>query len=237
MSGKRLAVIGVTVVLLVVAGAAAAVGPWRDAGPTDTAAAAVTTPVQQVAQDAMLPARTKGDSSALMTLYEVGDFQCSACRIFFDSTLPQLLDEYVVPGKLRIIFINFPIYQLHPNAPAAHEFALCAASQDRFWPVHDLLYRNQDRWASLDDPSAYFFQLADSARLRADSLAACLASGQMRALLASEAQGAFNAGIRSTPSFVLEGSVIRGAAPIDVWRPILDSVYAAKTGRSNRPRP
>lgn len=222
--------IGTAVALVVVAaGVTVAFGPWTGNDAASAAEAAPrAAPAQDQPQDPMLAARTKGPADAPLTLYEVADFQCSACRIFFKETLPLLEEEYIASGKLRMVFINFPIPQLHPNAAAAHEFALCAAEQDRFWPVHDLLFEYQTDWGGLADPSDFFFGLADSASLAADSLGACLQSGRMQALVMSEARSAYNSGVQSTPSFVIEGGLVRGAAPIDAWRPLLDSVYLAK---------
>ncbi len=180
-------------------------------------------------QDALLAARTKGSIDAPMTMFEVGDFQCPACRIFFTETLPRLQEEYISTGKLKLVFINFPIPQSHPNAPAAHEFAMCAAHQDKFWPVHDLLYENQDAWAPLPDPATYFMGLADSAGVERGELQRCLESGTVRSLVGAEARMAFDAGVTSTPSLILEGGVIRGAAPIEALRPILDSIFLART--------
>ncbi|MFQ5550765.1 MAG: DsbA family protein [Gemmatimonadales bacterium] len=179
-------------------------------------------------QDDMAEARTKGSLDAPLTMFEFADFQCSACKILFDSTIPLLIEEYIDTGKLKLIFLNFPIGQIHPNAPVAHEFAMCAAQQERFWEVHDLLYRNQTSWAELDDPRDYFLVLADSAVLQRDSLDACLQSGAIAALIQSEFEAAYRAGIQSTPSLVLEGGLITGAIPMESLRPLLDSLYEAR---------
>lgn len=181
-------------------------------------------------QDDFLRQRTKGQDDAAITILEASDFQCPWCRHFWEQTLPGIEREYIATGKVRFIFLNFPIPSSHPNAPAAHEFAMCAAVQDRFWPMHDLLYQHQQRWAGMSDPVPYFYVLADSARLDRDSLDRCFQAGEMRKLIQTEAQMAYRAGITSTPSFVIEGALLGGAAAIDVWRPILDSIYADKTG-------
>lgn len=178
----------------------------------------------------LLAARTKGAPTAPITVYEVSDFQCPYCRQFWETTLPAIDREYIRTGKIRFTFLNLPLTQIHANAAAAHELAMCAARQDRFWPIHDLLYRNQQQWAGLQDPSRYLIGLADSAVIAHDSLSACFEQGSVRGLIQAEAEMNWRAGIRSTPSFVIEGAVLQGAAPIDVWRPILDSVYAEKTG-------
>lgn len=224
------ALIPAGVVALVLAG-----GGWvvlrnghPDAAPTQTSPSATS---QDSTSDATLAARTRGSPSAPVTVIEIADFQCPACRMFFTETLPALEHEYVDAGKVRMVFVNMPLVQLHKNAAAAAEFAMCAAVQHRFWPVHDLLFEQQDSWAPLDDPSPYFYSLADAAGLARDSLDACISSGRARQLVMQEAQSVARAGVHSTPSFIIEGGLLPGAAPIEMWRPILDSIYAAKTDR------
>ena len=126
------------------------------------------------------------------------------------------------------MFLNLPLPQLHPNAPAAHEFAMCAAVQDRFWPVHDLLFQYQSLWATESDPRTAFQQLADSAQLDREALDRCFDTGAVRELVQREAQSNFQSGLRSTPVFVIEGGLLRGAQPMQIWRPILDSILEAK---------
>jgi len=196
--------------------------------------AAVTAPDQAAAsssthEDALMAARTKGSPSAPITVLEVSDFQCPYCRMFWAETMPLLQREYIDPGKIRLVFVNLPLVQLHPNAAAAHEFAMCAALQNRFWPVHDMLFDQQTIWAKLDDPSPYFYSVANATGVAVDSLDACVGSGRVRDMIMQEAEGVVRAGVQSTPSFVIEGGLLAGAQPIEVWRPLLDSIYAAKT--------
>ena len=175
--------------------------------------------------------RSKGSVSAPVTVYEMSDFQCPFCRRHALETFPELERDYVATGKVRWIFINFPIPQLHPNATAAGEFAMCAARLDRFWPVHDLLFRNQDSWAKLSDPAPYLLTLADSAHISRSAILPCLTNHETRDLVRGDAEGAAQAGVRSTPSFIIEGGLLRGAAPASDFRPILDSIIKLKTGR------
>lgn len=181
--------------------------------------------------DLLLDARTRGSPTAPITIYEVSDFQCPWCRKFWEETQPVLEREYVQTGKVRFIFINFPVPQIHPNAAAAHEHAMCAAQQGRFWPMHDLLFSHQATWAEPGDPGPALGALADSAQVERGALAACLAAGKVRALVAGERQATAQAGVRSTPSFIVNGALLAGHAPIDDWRPILDSIYAVVTKR------
>ncbi len=171
----------------------------------------------------------KGNPDAPVTVLEVSDFQCPFCRDFWQEVLPILEREYIDTGKIRFVFLNLPLPSLHENAPAAHEFAMCAAAQDRFWPVHDLLYEHQGTWAALDDPSAYFFQLASMAGVDLPQLQECVETGAVRRMIQEEVQLNVQSGVRSTPSFVIERGLLVGAQPIEVWRPILDSLVAART--------
>jgi protein-disulfide isomerase len=81
--------------------------------------------------------RSKGSPTAPITVYEMSDFQCPYCRSFALETFRALEKEYISPGKVRWVFVNFPLTSLHANAVAAASTALCAARQDAFWPVHD----------------------------------------------------------------------------------------------------
>jgi len=182
------------------------------------------------AQTDPLLARTKGSPKAPVTVYEMSDFQCPFCKRHADQTFPALEKEYIATGKVRWIFINLPL-SIHPNAPPAAEFAMCAAREGKFWPAHDLLYRHQKDWAELPNPGNYFLGLADSAKLPRDRIRACLESGATRAAIKDDADGALRSGATSTPSFYIEGGMLVGALPPAIWRPILDSVVKAKTGK------
>ncbi len=179
------------------------------------------------APDPMIPARTIGNPLAAVTVYEMSDFQCPWCRRHVMETWPALQRDYVNTGKVRWIFINFPIPQLHPNAEAAAEFAMCAAKAGGFWKIHDLLYQYQDKWAPLKDPAPFLLSLADSARLPKRAIQDCLASGSMRDIVKADAEGAARVA-SSTPTFYIDGGVLPGFHPIDQWKPLLDSILAAK---------
>ena len=177
-----------------------------------------------------LTIRTKGSAKAPVTVYEMSDFQCPFCKQHVDQTWPALEREYVATGKVRWIFINFPL-SMHRNAPAAAEFAMCAAREGKFWPAHDLLFRRQKTWAELPNTGTYFLGLADSLKLPREKVKGCLETGVTRQEIRDDAAGAMKSGAHSTPSFYIEGGMLAGALPVEVWRPILDSVYKAKTGK------
>lgn len=181
--------------------------------------------------NAFIAERTKGAAKAPVTVYELSDFQCPYCRRQALETFPALEREFIATGKVRWVFLNFPLTQLHANAVAASEFAMCAAKIDRFWPVHDLLFTHQAKWAPLKDPAPFMITLADSAGIPRDDLLPCLRDREMRSLVQSEAEGAAKSGVQSTPTVYIEGAgLLAGAAPLPVYRRILDSVWRERTG-------
>jgi protein-disulfide isomerase len=188
-------------------------------------------PAAAFAQADPLASRTLGSASAPVTVYEMSDFQCPFCRRHAEQSFPVIQKEYIATGKVRWIFINMPLSSIHPNAVPAAEFAMCAARQGKFWPAHDILYRRQDVWAPLKNPGAFFMSLADSLRLQKPAMVSCLEKGETRAEVRSDADGAVKAGAGSTPTFYIEGGLLVGTWPPEVWRPILDSLVRVKGAR------
>ena len=181
-----------------------------------------------------LAARSKGRRDAPITLYEMSDFQCPYCRAFALGTMPLLEQEYITTGKVRLVYVNLPLTSVHPNAQAAAHVALCAARQDRFWAMHDLLFRHQDQWAALPSPRAYLLALGDSAGLDRAGMTRCVTSGATAAVVRADAERARRSGATSTPTFYIEGALLEGAAPVTVFRAVLDSIYQSKTASGTR---
>ncbi len=194
--------------------------------------ALVLSPLPLAAQSADNPlaTRSKGSPTAPVTVYEMSDFQCPYCKKFAEETFPEIERRYIRPGKVRWVFINFPLTSVHGHAAAAGELALCAAQQKGFWRIHDLLFQHQETWAPLKEAGPFFVSLADSAGLSKKTLLACLQAPETREALKAEAEGSQRSGATSTPTFYIEGGLMEGAVPVGVFKRVLDSVYAGKTG-------
>jgi len=82
----------------------------------------------------------QGPEHARVTLVEYADFECPTCKVAA-PTIKMLLDQY--PNKIRFAFRHFPLEDAHPHALLAAEASESAAAQGKFWPMHDLLFRNQ----------------------------------------------------------------------------------------------
>jgi protein-disulfide isomerase len=240
MRRKTLASLAAGLFLLIAGGAVALSAARRSPRLTPPAAPGAAVPAPAAAgvppalrrqADPLIKERTKGSATAPLTVYELSDFQCPWCRRQATETLPILEKEYIATGKVRWIFINLPIPSLHPNAVAAAEFAMCSAREGKFWPAHDLLFRLQKVWAPLKNPAPFLLSLADSLRLSKAKVTACLDKQETRAEVQGDAEGAQKAGANSTPTFYIEGGLLTGAFPPEVWRPILDSLVKVKSGR------
>jgi protein-disulfide isomerase len=186
-------------------------------------------PLTASAQADRAAARTKGRPDAAVTIYEMSDFECPYCRDFALETMPGLEREYIRPGKVRFTFINLPLTSVHQHAVAAAEVAMCAARQGKFWPVHDRLFQRQPQWAPQQDPGPYLLALADSAGVDHARLADCVTRRATRPAIDADVAAAHRAGGRITPTFYIEGGLIDGAAPLAVFRAVLDSIYQSKT--------
>ena len=185
-----------------------------------------------------LASRSKGSATAPVTVYEMADFQCPACRMFTVTVMPAIDSEFIRTGKVRWVFINLPLTSIHPNALAAAEVAMCAARQGRFWQAHDALYLSQDTWARLAAPRDTLIALAQRAGVDREKLNACIQGGTARSEVQLDAQRAARSGAHATPSFYIEGGLLEGAPYTpDPMRRLLDSVYAVRAAAPHSPPP
>lgn len=196
------------------------------------AAAALAAPTPALSQTAeQIAARTKGAATAPVTVYEMSDFQCPFCRRFATETFPTIEREFIATGKVKWIYVNLPLTDLHPNAVPAAQFALCAGRQNQFWPAHDLIFQHQATWATLRNPAPFLLSLADTLRLNRAAATSCLQDDAIIEEIRQDAAGSQRAGAQSTPTFYIEGLLVRGAQPVALFRHLLDSLHTVRTRR------
>ena len=174
--------------------------------------------------------RIRGRTDAVWIVV-ISDYQCPFCKRWHDETAPLIERDYIRTGKAQIAYLNFPISASHANAQAAHELAMCAAEQDRFWAISDALFKTQAEWKGLRNPRAYFDSLATARGADAARLQRCLSSGEMRELIAADLDRAQRIGVGSTPTFLIGGRPVIGAQPYDAFRRAIDAALAAPGGR------
>ncbi len=115
---------------------------------------------------------------------------------------------------------------------------MCAAVIDKFWPIHDLLFTYQDKWAPLKDPAPFLLTLADCAGIPRSDMVSCLQNHETRGRLEAEAEGAAKSGVESTPTVYVEGAgMLRGAAPLALYRSLLDSLVKDRVAATGSAKP
>lgn len=169
--------------------------------------------------------RIQGSPGAKVWLIEVSDFQCPYCKMWHDESYDALRREYVATGKARAAYMNFPL-DMHVQAMAAAEAAMCASAQGKFWQYHDALFRTQDEWGRPGDVSPTFDSLATAVGADVAKFRACTRSHVMRALVEADRDRMERAGVRSTPTFYVGNKQIVGAQPAAVFRQALDAAVA-----------
>jgi protein-disulfide isomerase len=171
-----------------------------------------------------------GHQEAPLTLVEFSDYQCPHCRRLFGTTLPALKAEYIDTGKLRYVFRDFPLDRIHPFARKAAEAANCAGDQGQYWEMHDLLFQNP-KALQVGQLKAY----ARRFDLDAAAFDACLDQSKYAAHVQQDVDDGAAAGVQGTPGFflgrtradgMLQGTTIKGAQPMTVFRPIIERLLA-----------
>lgn len=165
----------------------------------------------------------RGPGDAPVTVVEYGDYECPYCRGAFRD-VHELLGEY--PDKIRFVFRNFPIAQLHPHAEQAAEAAEAAAAQGKFWEMYELLLQP---YGHLDTDSlvtnAELIGL-DIPRFRAD-----LAGQRYAARISADLQEGLRNGVNATPKFYVNGQRVDGKVPLENLEELIrQAVGAAGSG-------
>jgi len=172
----------------------------------------------------------KGDPDAPVTIVEFSDFQCPFCSRFFIQTLPALQENYIDTGKVKLVYRDFPIDSLHPNARPVHIAAECADEQGKFWEYHDVLFENQAQWnrLSLSDLNSQLNQYATSMGLNSASFDSCLSSQSIANEVNADYLQAAQYGASGTPTFFIgneKNGFIKlvGAQPFTAFQAVIDA--------------
>ena len=166
----------------------------------------------------------RGSEGAPVTIVEFSDFQCTFCKSYVDQTLPLVLSTY--GSRVRYVFWNFPISQLHPQAAKAAEAAMCAGDQGKFWEYHDLLFQNQ---GALDASSLKSY--ARNLGMDGGAFDSCLNSGKYTAAVQKDFDEGRADGVTGTPTFFVNGRKLVGAQPFAAFQRVIeDELTRASAG-------
>jgi len=155
-----------------------------------------------------------GPSSAPVTLVEFSDFQCPFCQRVA-PTLKQVKQTY--GDKVRVVWKDFPLTQIHPQAFKAGEAAHCAADQGKFWEYHDRLFANQQALQPAD-----LKKHAADLGLDGAAFGTCLDSSKYGERVRDGVAEGSRLGVNSTPTIYINGRVLSGAQPYETFASMID---------------
>lgn len=170
----------------------------------------------------------RGQPDAPVTMTEFSDFQCPFCLRHFRQTQPQLDEQYIVSGKVRHVFKNFPLTSIHPQAEPAAEAALCAGVQGKFWPMHDLLFERQDEWAGKANAAEVFRAFAEEIGLDMTAYDACWEAQPFAQQIEREIAEGLERGVSGTPAFFINDWFISGAQDVNTFQAIIEKALAGE---------
>jgi protein-disulfide isomerase len=155
---------------------------------------------------------TLGNPEAPVTVQAWEDFMCPACRQWTSTIEPQLIEEYIKTGQVKLEFHQFPLSIHAPGADMAAMASLCAADQNAFWPYHNRLFPAQDQGQAGFTIDA-LVRYADELGLDSSTLLECMSSQKYRDEITASGNEALDLGLNATPSVLVQGT--RLANPFD----------------------
>ena len=171
-----------------------------------------------------------GNPDAKITIIEFSDFQCPFCARFHIQTLPSIMSEYIEQGKVKLVFRDFPIQSIHPNALPASVAAECANEQGKFKEMHDILFENQNQWNRIETANvlSVFSQYASEIQMNQETFDSCLTNGKYIEEIRKDLEDGRNYGVSGTPGFFIGNDKVgyvelKGAQPFESFKKVIDS--------------
>ena len=159
---------------------------------------------------------TIGPDTAAVKIVEYSDFQCPFCQRAIEP-LRQALAPY--GDRVQLEFRHYPLYSIHSRAVAAGVASECAHDQEKFWEFHDVLFENQQLMTDKD-----FLKHARKAGLDVGVFWDCYASQKHLSRINRDFQAGSEPGVRSTPTFFVNGKRVEGALSVTQWSAIMKQV-------------
>lgn len=166
----------------------------------------------------------EGSEKAPVTIVEVSDYGCPHCRDFNADTAVTIRDEYVEPGQVKWVVLPFALTDQNGNARTLDTAvaAMCAAEQEKFTPFHQAAFALQD--TDLFNTTEGLMSAAETVGLDEAAFSSCLADNDYEQIIRRNITAVTNAGINSTPSFMVGGEILRGNQPFSVFQQRIESL-------------
>jgi protein-disulfide isomerase len=161
-----------------------------------------------------------GSPDAPVTMIEYSEYLCPYCRRFVLDTMPLIEEQYIDTGKVKLIFRDYPVHG--QGAIAMGMVAECAADQEKFWEMHVMLYERVEEWSQSEDVLATILGYADELGLDGDVYTTCLEEGAVVERIREDYEIAVQEGVNATPTFFVNGTLIRGAVPFEDFQKVIE---------------
>lgn len=165
----------------------------------------------------------KGAANPKVVIVEYSDFQCPACRQA-QRVLKRVLARY--GDQVQLVYNDFPLERVHPNAFQAAEAAQCAHRQGKFWEFHDILFEEQPVWAEDPDPLDRFLGYAREAGLDVASFEQCLKGHETRDAVQEDIREGTRLRVRSTPTFFINNTRLVGRPTFGKFQRLIEEELA-----------
>jgi len=162
-----------------------------------------------------------GPDQASITIIEFSDYECPYCRKWHLQIWPLIREAY--PDQVRLVYRDFPLTNIHANAIPAAAAANCAGEQDAYWEFSDLLFSME-----LELSAVSYEQYASGLGLDMGVFSECLESGRQDEEVQGDYEYAANLGVRSTPTFFINGIAVVGAQPFEVFQQVIEAELAGE---------
>ncbi len=161
-----------------------------------------------------------GNPSAKVAIVEYGDFQCPFCGRFFQTTEHEIINNYVKSGKAVFVWRDFAF--LGPESFRSAEAARCAGEQDKFWEYHDYLFTHQGGENEGVFSDANLKSFAGKIGLNTSSFNSCFDSQKYKKAVEASSEEGKSVGVNGTPATFINGKLISGAQPYDVFKQAIE---------------
>ncbi|MBE9523587.1 MAG: thioredoxin domain-containing protein [Chloroflexi bacterium] len=166
-----------------------------------------------------------GDPNAPVVIHEYSDFGCSHCFTFSSGAGEEIAEAYVASGQVYFVYHSVG-NMLSPISAEITEAAYCAGDQGKFWEFHDIVFENQiTLFSNANLPlDKYMMAFGEALTLEPDEFASCNDSGKYASQVQQDRVDAQAAGINSTPSFLVNGTLLVGAQPFSEFEAVNEAI-------------
>jgi protein-disulfide isomerase len=150
-----------------------------------------------------------GGENAQVVVIDFSDYQCPFCKKFYNNIFLDFKKDFLDTNKVKYVYRDFPL-NIHPPAKIAAQAAECARDQNRYWEMHELLFKKQSEWSNAEELNETLISYAVELRLNKATFSSCLNDGKYLEEVEKDRSDALASGAKGTPTLFINGKIMRG---------------------------